>query len=67
MATKLDKEVGSDEKMLSTKSHKPSIKGEGGGDTSGHMKNEKSFISPFPQDLWPPNLASGSLWLGATN
>ena len=51
MATKLDKEVGSDEKMLSTKSHKPSITGEGGGDTSGHMKNEKSFISPFPQDL----------------
>ena len=50
MATKLDKEVGSDEKMLSTKSHKPAITGEGG-DTSGHMKNEKSFISPFPQDL----------------
>ena len=49
MATKLGMEVGSDEKILSTKSYNPSIPGERG-DTSGHMKNEKSFISPFPRD-----------------
>ena len=60
MATKLGMEVGSDEKILSTKSYNPSIPGERG-DTSGHMKNEKSFISPFPQVLRPPNLAAGSL------
>ena len=33
MATKLDKEVSSDEKMLPTKSYKPSITGE-----AGHIK-----------------------------
>ena len=47
VATKRDREVASDEKMLSTKSHNPLI-------TWAHQvtRQMKNVIFPFLRDLW---------------
>ena len=50
LATKFDREVASDEKILSTKLHNPLI-------TWTHQvtRQIKNALSPFPRDLWPLN------------
>ena len=48
MTTKLDREVASDEKMLSTKSHNPLVTWKH--EVTGQIKD---VISLFPRDLRP--------------
>ena len=59
MATKLDREVAFDEKMLFTKSHNLSI-------TCTHQVKKriiKNVIFSIPRDLRPPNLTGSGLML----
>ena len=57
MTTKLDREVASDEKMLSTKSHNPLVTWKH--EVTGQIKD---VISLFPRDLRPLNFVLLFIW-----